>query len=138
MVGVLRRARCQRRGSSIDLERMRAVVVDHHVEVATWIAAELAPRGVNTRLVEIAAQALAEVAAFSPHIVLVEIALKDMSGWQLARRIRRLRGDETPRLIAISALDQPAHVEQSRLAGFHHHLVKPLRSDRLAAAVFGD
>jgi two-component system, chemotaxis family, CheB/CheR fusion protein len=115
---------------------MRAIVVDHHAEVASWLVAELESRGVMVHVANDAAQALEAVVVFSPTLMLVEIALQDMNGWQLARRIRRMCGDGTPRLIAISTLDDPTHHEQSRLAGFEQHLVKPLRPDKLATAVF--
>ncbi|HEY3807295.1 MAG TPA: response regulator [Kofleriaceae bacterium] len=117
---------------------MRAIVVDHHTDVASWIVTELETRGASVRVANDAAAALAAISAFTPSVMLVEIALHDMNGWELARRIRRLCGDGTPRLIAISALDHPTHHEQSRLAGFDHHLVKPLRPDKLATAVFGE
>jgi PAS domain S-box-containing protein len=61
----------------------------------------------------------------APDVVVMDIGLPDIDGYEAARRIRRHRG-RTVRLIAVSGYGQPQDRERSREAGFDAHLVKPV------------
>jgi DNA-binding response OmpR family regulator len=109
---------------------MRVLVVDDAVDVATWLADELDLLGIEARVAHDASMALQQLESFDADVMLVDIALPGTSGWQLARQIRQVHATR-PRLIAISAMCQDAHVQQSKLLGFEEHLVKPIKLDDL-------
>jgi CheY-like chemotaxis protein len=73
-----------------------------------------------------AAAALASAVAFNPRIVLLDIELPDMSGYELARLLHQHPRLQDMRLIALTESgDHPAR-ERARVAGFERYLVKPI------------
>jgi hypothetical protein len=70
-----------------------------------------------------------------PTVALLDIGLPVMDGYELARRLRELPGLEQLRLIALTGYGQPSDRERSRAAGFDEHLVKPVRVERVQAAI---
>lgn len=114
---------------------MRVLIVDDAVDIASWLAEELQLMGAEVRVAHDAPSALDELAMFKPDAMLIDIALPSANGWQLAREIRQLHSPP-PRLIAISALSQPVHCQQSKIAGFEAHLVKPLKLRELERVLF--
>ncbi len=66
-----------------------------------------------------------------PDIVLLEIQLPWMNGYDVARRLRAHPVLGTKRLLALSDLAQPEHREQARAAGFDRHLLKPVDPEEL-------
>ena len=107
--------------------RYRVIVVDDHADIAEWLADELTLLGHEVRPVNDGPAALELAVSFEPDVMLVDIALPEMNGWEIARRLRKLGLTKPPYLIAISALQQDAHRERSRLVGFKAHLVKPIK-----------
>ena len=71
------------------------------------------------------------IRVFRTDVVLADIGLPRMSGYQLAQEIRRLPGMSDVVLIAISGYGQPADHERSQAAGFSRHLVKPINPSEL-------
>jgi signal transduction histidine kinase/CheY-like chemotaxis protein len=69
---------------------------------------------------------------FRPEIVLIDISLPVIDGWEVARRLRNSFLDYQPVLVALTARVRPEDRERSHEAGFDHHLVKPIDSERLA------
>jgi CheY-like chemotaxis protein len=74
---------------------------------------------------------LARAEATRPDIILVDIGLPGMDGYELARRIRAQRGAE-PILVAVTGYGQADDQRRSREAGFDAHLTKPVTPDHLA------
>jgi CheY-like chemotaxis protein len=74
---------------------------------------------------------LARAEATRPDIILVDIGLPGMDGYELARRIRAQRGAE-PILVAVTGYGQADDQRRSREAGFDAHLTKPVMPDHLA------
>ncbi len=84
------------------------------------------------------AAAWAVALAEKPDVVLLDIGLPDVEGWELARRLRGEPTLEGIFLIAVTGYGQRADLERSRAAGIDHHLLKPVEPDllqRLLAAV---
>jgi signal transduction histidine kinase/CheY-like chemotaxis protein len=77
------------------------------------------------------AEALERVRARTPEVVLLDIGLPGLSGYEVARRVREQRGP-SPRLIAMTGYGQPEDRQRALEAGFDAHLVKPVRPDALA------
>lgn len=70
--------------------------------------------------------ALETIRQFRPDVVLADLGLPQMSGYQLAEEIRKIPGMDDVVLIAISGYGQPADKERSHAVGFRQHLVKPI------------
>ena len=67
-----------------------------------------------------------------PDIMIVDIGMPRMSGYDVARHFRTLRKEERPILIALTAWGQESDKLLSRQAGFDHHLTKPVEPSHLA------
>jgi CheY-like chemotaxis protein len=63
--------------------------------------------------------------------VLLDIGMPDMDGYEVARRIRGNPKHAEVLLIALTGWGQETDQRQAQLAGFDHHIVKPLRLERL-------
>jgi CheY-like chemotaxis protein len=70
------------------------------------------------------AEALERAAAFDPEIVLLDIGLPGIDGYEVARRLKR--GGSKARLVALTGYGQPEDVRRAHDAGFDEHLVKPV------------
>jgi len=67
---------------------------------------------------------------------ILDIGMPDMTGYELASRLRERMGEDHPaRFIALTGYGQQHDEAESRAAGFHHHLVKPVDVDRIAAVL---
>jgi DNA-binding response OmpR family regulator len=74
--------------------------------------------------------ALSIAAARTPAVVIADIVLPGMDGWELARRLRGIYG-AAMRLVALTALGDPEDRAHSAAAGFNVHLVKPVRPGKV-------
>jgi DNA-binding response OmpR family regulator len=72
---------------------------------------------------------------FHPDVVLLDIGLPGIDGYQLAQKLRQLPETSSARLIAVSGYGQESDRVMSRAAGFDLHLVKPVDPRRLSAAI---
>ncbi len=114
----------------------RVLVVDDNVDAALLLTDLLAGSGYEVRTAHDGAAALALLDGFTPDVAILDIGLPDMTGHELARRLRE-RAEHT-RLIALSGYGQQEDRKQSEAAGFDLHMVKPVQLQRLMAAVAGD
>ena len=83
------------------------------------------------------ADALDAVSRELPDIMLLDIGLPGMSGYDVCRAVRRLPGGASMRIVALTGWGQPADREAARLAGFDGHLIKPADHDALFALLAG-
>ncbi|HET9865196.1 MAG TPA: ATP-binding protein [Steroidobacteraceae bacterium] len=105
---------------------LRILIVDDNADAATSLAALLELDGHHTRSVFTSPEALTMAESFEPRVVLLDIGLPDMDGYEVARRLRRsLRGARMT-LIALTGYGQKDDRERAREAGFDAHLVKPV------------
>ena len=75
--------------------------------------------------------ALAVAAAERPDVVLLDLSLPGMDGFEVARHLRQQPGSETTPLVAVSGYGQERDREHTRGAGFDRHLVKPVAPEAL-------
>lgn len=79
--------------------------------------------------------AVKRVAACAPQVMILDIGLPDMDGYELARRIRSMPIAEGTVFIALTGYGQSQDRQQSAAAGFAHHLVKPVDIQELLAVL---
>jgi signal transduction histidine kinase len=113
----------------------RALVVDDNRDAAESLAMLLTLDGHAVEAVFSAEQALDRVVAFHPDVVLLDIGLPGMDGYEVARRVRALPGGEQVRLIALTGYGQTEDRRRALEAGFNDHLVKPVEPARLAQSL---
>jgi two-component system CheB/CheR fusion protein len=77
-------------------------------------------------------EALEKAPAFGPNAVLLDVGLPDLSGYEVARRLRQNPKFASTLLIALTGYDTPEARALSAAAGFDHHLSKPVDFDELA------
>jgi CheY-like chemotaxis protein len=70
-------------------------------------------------------EALSVFEEFDPAVVLLDIGMPDMDGYEVARAIRRRYAERHPVLVAFTGWGQETDRDRAREAGFDHHLVKP-------------
>src|SRR6266404_723572 len=75
--------------------------------------------------------ALVRAKEFHPVIVLLDIGLPEMDGYEVARRLRREPQTKDAWLIAMTGYGQDTDRSRSRKAGFDYHLVKPVNAEEL-------
>jgi CheY-like chemotaxis protein len=105
----------------------RVLVVDDNEDAADALAQLLRVSGHEVDVAYNGMCALARVRARRPDIVLCDLGLPELSGFDFARAIRREHTDHI-RLVAISGYDRPEDIRRSLEAGFDAHLAKPAQS----------
>ncbi len=109
----------------------RVLVVDDNVDMATSLAILLRLYGYEVDVAHDGPAAIDFAAQHRPQVVLLDIGLPGLDGYEVARQLRRLPGGEDSTLVAITGYGFDADRERSRQAGFDHHLVKPIDPEHL-------
>jgi PAS domain S-box-containing protein len=104
----------------------RILVVDDNVDAAVSLQQLLELDGHHSQAVYGAADALERVSSFRPQIVLLDIGLPHMNGYEVARRLRSLEGGSRIKLIALTGYGQTEDRQKAMAAGFDAHLAKPV------------
>jgi len=115
----------------------RILVVDDNCDAATSLATMLRMMGHETHTAYDGASALAEAARKRPEVVLLDIGMPGMSGYEVATRIRSSAWGEHMSLIALTGWGQEEDRRRSQEAGFDRHLVKPVHPEMLAGVLAG-
>ena len=116
---------------AIRLPARRVLVVDDNRDAADMLAALLNELGATVRAVHAGDAALAALASFDPDVVLLDIGMPGMDGYEVARSIRAHPRHRDTVLIALTGWGQEQDLQRSRAAGFDHHLIKPPKIDQL-------
>ena len=82
--------------------------------------------GHETRIAYDAFAAIESAAAFGPEVILLDIGLPDLNGFDTARRIREQPWAKNIVLVALTGWGQEEDRRKSKDAGFDHHMVKPV------------
>ena len=104
----------------------RVLVVDDNVDAATTLEVLLRSLGHDTRVAHDGVRALEIAREFRPEVVLLDIGMPGMDGYEVARRLRGMNHGQTFRIVAITGWGQDTDRTRSREAGFDMHLVKPV------------
>lgn len=103
----------------------RILVADDDEDAVLCLTALLRDEGYEVRGVHRGAEVLDAVFNFAPDVVLLDIGMPQMSGYDVARTLRERYGSARPALIAVTGRAGEADRQQARAAGFEHHVAKP-------------
>ena len=109
----------------------RVLVCDDNADAARTFAEIAALWKHDVRVTYTGAAALEMAKSYHPDVVLLDIGLPGMSGYQVARLLRRQPEFAKTMLVAVTGYGQEEDRRRSREAGFNHHLVKPVAPDAL-------
>ena len=114
---------------------LKILVVDDNLDAADMLAMLLELRGNQTQLAHTGPAALEAAAAFLPQVILLDIGLPGLSGYEVAQRLRATSLEPRPLLVAVTGWGTDDDRRQARAAGFDQHLVKPVDIERLEAVL---
>jgi signal transduction histidine kinase/AmiR/NasT family two-component response regulator len=113
----------------------RVLVVDDHVDGGDMVSTLLRAWGHTVEFVSDPTAVLEAARGFRPEVVLLDIGLPLLNGYDLARLLRADPETAGAALIALTGYGQPADRERALASGFSRHLVKPVQPDALRAAL---
>ena len=113
------------------LPSRRILIVDDSRDGGESLATLLRVLGAEVALAHSGRTALECVDTFKPDVVLLDIGMPGMDGYEVARRIRANPANRTISLIALTGWGQDEDRQRSVAAGFNHHLVKPADIEQL-------
>ena len=104
---------------------LRGLVVDDNVDAAQSLAHLLEACGHAVRTAYTGPTAVAEAGGYDADVVLLDLGLPELDGYEVARRLRRQPTHKGTVLVALTGYGQETDRERSRAAGFDYHLTKP-------------
>jgi two-component system CheB/CheR fusion protein len=111
--------------------RRRVVVVEDNADSREMLCALLERAGFECRAADTGTAALSVIDEFAPHVVILDVGLPGIDGFEIARRLRASARHAGLRLIALTGYGQAGDRAAAQDAGFDVHLVKPVDTDRL-------
>jgi len=106
--------------------RGRVLIVEDNRDSGELLCEMIESEGFSARLAHDGFAALQEFTSFSPDVIVLDIGLPGMDGYEIAGRIRRLESGSRTRLIALTGWGRSTDRILSKQAGFDDHLVKPV------------
>jgi PAS domain S-box-containing protein len=110
---------------------LRVLVVDDNVDTAESLALLLRLYEHEVIVAHTGPAAVQAALVHRPHVVLLDIGLPGLDGYEVARRLREHEAFKATPLIAMTGYGQDADKERSKQAGFDYHLVKPIEPEKL-------
>lgn len=115
----------------------RVMIVEDNVDSARTLSLLIRHWGYESRVVHDGASALKSAMEFKPFIILLDIGLPGMDGFQVAERIRREMGDEAPLLVALTGYGREEDRRRGEAVGVGVYLTKPVETAVLQALLAG-
>lgn len=119
--------------SAVVVEGRRVLVVDDNQDAAESLTVLLTLLGHVSRTETDSQQAVHTMREFRPDLVLLDIGMPGMSGYEIANMVRQLPELAGTRVVAVSGYGTERHRQRSLSTGFDGHLVKPVAVDQLKA-----
>jgi signal transduction histidine kinase/CheY-like chemotaxis protein len=116
-------------------QRLRILVADDNRDAAHTLAMLLRLDGHEVRAVHDGVEALAAGDGFEPQLVLLDIGMPLLDGYETARQIQERPWGKQAHLVALTGWGLEADRRRALAAGFHDHLVKPAEPDALKAVI---
>jgi CheY-like chemotaxis protein len=111
---------------------VRVLVVDDCVDLAMSLKMLLKMMGHEVQIAHDGPGALAAYQTHQPDVILLDIGMPGMNGYEIVRRLRREQGARHPLVVAVSGYGQDEDKRKAREAGFDTFLTKPVHPKDLA------
>ena len=111
---------------------LRILIADDNEDAASTMAMLLEVMGHTVQHVNDGEAAVQAARDFAPQVVLLDIGMPKINGYEACRQIRALPGGAAMTVVAVTGWGQPEDRRSSQDAGFDRHLVKPVDPDALA------
>jgi CheY-like chemotaxis protein len=115
------------------MTKLRVLIVDDYPDAAETACTLLSMLGHECRFATSGKDALIEAARFEPDVAILDIGLPDVSGFDVARELRRQFVGKPLYLAAVTGWGQPEDRARALAAGFDHHVLKPADRSKLTA-----
>jgi PAS domain S-box-containing protein len=114
----------------------RVLAVDDDADIRALIEFILEQAGAQVRVVASATEALQQLEAFSPEVLISDVGMPDFDGYMLVRQVRTLSSEQGKiPAIALTAYAGEIDQQQAIAAGFQLHLAKPVEPEKLISAI---
>jgi len=123
--------------AAIGTRPLRVLVVEDNIDAAESLATLLRLWNHDVHVVHDGRTAIEEARLQQPEVVLLDIGLPGLDGYQVARRLRDELGLDHTLLVAMTGYGQPEDRRRSQEAGIHHHFVKPVEPAVLRSLLSG-
>ncbi|MBV8774407.1 MAG: PAS domain-containing protein, partial [Deltaproteobacteria bacterium] len=110
-------------------ENLKVLIVDDHRDAAIAMATLLESSGYEVQTCFEGAAALEKAETFQPHVIVLDIGLPGMDGYEVAQKMRQMLPDA--KLVALTGWVAEENAARAREAGFNHFMVKPVRLEKL-------
>jgi signal transduction histidine kinase len=121
----------QRKHEQARAESLRILVADDNVDAAETLGTLLQVLGHTVTQVHDGEAAVAAAASAEHDLVVLDIGMPKLNGYEACKRIRAQAGAARPVLVALTGWGQEQDLAQSQAAGFDRHMVKPVEADAL-------
>jgi CheY-like chemotaxis protein len=115
------------------MQQLRVLVCDDDKDAVASLMALLREEGHEVRGVHSGLAVLDMVRDFGPDVLLLDIAMPHISGYEVARALRERYASARPLLVAITGHSKPSDRTLAQLAGFDHYFAKPYDPNALLA-----
>ena len=129
--------RAEERAGEVPASGHRLLVVDDNQDAANSLAVLLRLQGHEVRVAHDGVSALEAASELRPTVVLLDLGMPGMDGYEVARRIRQTAGLQKTVLAALTGWGQREDRRRTAKAGFDHHLVKPVDPQALESLLAG-
>ena len=110
---------------------MRILVVEDNADCAESMALVLRLAGHQATVAPDGPTALQAAAEWQPDVILLDIRMPGMDGWEVARWLKERQGGKPPLIVAVTGFGSEEDRRRSREAGIDLHLLKPVEPDQL-------
>jgi len=118
-------AKTEPTAASTPLANLRVLVVDDNHDAGDSLAMLLEMLGAQAQVARSGAEAIEAFPSYRPSVVLMDIGMPGMNGYEAARTLRSRFPAQPAVLVALTGWGQEDDRRRAREAGFDHHLVKP-------------
>jgi len=105
---------------------MRIVVIEDHKDTAELMVEILSQAGHEVRVAHSGGDGILAAQTLKADVVLCDVGLPDIDGYEVARRLRADAATARMRLVALTGYDGEDELQKARSAGFDRHVVKPI------------
>jgi DNA-binding response OmpR family regulator len=111
------------------------LIVEDNVDAGESLQMLMAMGGYDVRLAQDGESALKIAKEFGPEVVVLDLGLPNMDGYEVVQRLRAHASAVRPVVVALTGYGQPEDRRRTQEAGFDNHLLKPLAPEELMAIV---